>query len=81
MVNRISTVSEFLSWWYEHAKELSCTCGYQFHPMDDVSMYPHDGGLPDGESNRWWVYVTCPKCKYQWAWWKLIRRWKVIYNE
>jgi hypothetical protein len=33
----------------------------------EVSMYPHDNGLPlsiDSEI-RFWVYFTCPRCRYQ----------------
>lgn len=25
----------------------------------DIRGYPHDGGLKDGNGNKWWVYVHC----------------------
>lgn len=25
----------------------------------DVRGYPHDGGIPDKNGDKWWVYVHC----------------------
>ncbi len=33
-----------------------------------VEYYEHSGGLiVDGFAEKLWLYVTCTKCKYQWA--------------
>jgi hypothetical protein len=29
--------------------------------------YPHEGGLADKNGKRWWVYIECPKCEYDWS--------------
>jgi hypothetical protein len=37
-----------------------------------IEHYEHDGGWPvKGYQQRRWLYVTCPKCDYQWSLWKL----------
>lgn len=37
-----------------------------------VEYYPHDGGYQiEGVQGRQWLYVTCPKCQYQWSFKKL----------
>jgi hypothetical protein len=44
-----------------------------------VIGHPHDGGwtvpglpCPHPHSDgKWWLYIVCPKCDYQWALWKL----------
>jgi len=33
-----------------------------------ISMYPHGG------QDYWWLYIECPRCKYQNALWKLLHR-------
>jgi len=34
--------------------------------------YRHDDGwIVSGVEGRWWVYVECPNCGYQWSLWKL----------
>ena len=50
-----------------------CTCGAEL-PTDGANLeaYAHDGGWPlDGLPGKWWLYVVCPECEYQWALWKL----------
>lgn len=49
------------------------------HPSEEVDLsmepilyYPHSGGWPvPGLAGTYWLYITCPKCGYQWALWKL----------
>lgn len=37
-----------------------------------VEYYPHDGGYKiKGIEGRQWLFVTCPKCQYQWSFKKL----------
>ena len=32
-----------------------------------ISMYVHPGGWKvDGHPGRWWLYIKCPVCKYDW---------------
>jgi hypothetical protein len=33
--------------------------------------YPHEGGLADKDGKKWWIYVECPKCSYDWSWHKI----------
>lgn len=49
-------------------------------PTDDIRGYPHDGGIPDKDGKRWWVYVHCAnpvkrcgkteECAYDTSWGK-----------
>ncbi len=33
-----------------------------------LEYYDHDGGYPvKGFKEKQWLYVTCPKCGYQWS--------------
>ena len=37
-----------------------------------IRAYPHDGGWKvPGLNGLWWLYITCPRCGYEWAIWKL----------
>jgi len=37
-----------------------------------IEYYEHSGGwVVEGFDSKLWLYVVCPKCKYQWALWKL----------
>jgi len=49
------------------------TCKWCNTPLPTkIEHYPHDGGWwVQGHFTRLWLYVTCPKCGYQWALWKL----------
>ena len=48
---------------------------------DDIRGYPHDGGLEDKDTNKWWVYVHCinpvkrngktEDCNYDTSWGKI----------
>ena len=33
--------------------------------------YPHDGGLADKDGNKWWIYLECDKCHYEWSFGKV----------
>ena len=45
----------------------------------DIRAYPHEGGLADGEGERWWIYVHCNNflkrakraCDYDTSWGKI----------
>jgi len=38
----------------------------------EIEHYDHDDGWEvEGFSKKQWLYVTCPKCGYQWSLWKL----------
>jgi len=51
-------------------KLFKCTCGKKV-TMWNFLGYPHDGGLVDGHGKKWWVFIECTKCKYQWSWSKI----------
>lgn len=51
----------------------TCTCGRK-QILGGFLGYPHAGGLPDKDGNRWWVFYECEKCRYQWAWHKIVNR-------
>lgn len=55
-------------------KDVRCKhCGSFFRPSS-VHCYPHANGYEvEGYVDKQWVYLTCPKCGYQWALWKLIK--------
>jgi hypothetical protein len=37
-----------------------------------AKMYEHDGGVYiKGKKERQWLYFTCSRCGYQWAWHKI----------
>lgn len=69
-----------LEWYRGLIKRKDCDCNHwkrSKKPMPDLSTLPiehydHDGGWPVlGFKERQWLYVTCPRCGYQWALWKL----------
>jgi len=60
----------------EH-KKLHCTCGKKF-TLNHFLGYPHANGLIDGHGHKWWLFVECPQCKYQWSWQKVIHRIKKV---
>lgn len=47
----------------------TCFCGASLSGID-VETYPHGDGWKT-DIGKVWIYVTCPKCGYQWAIWKL----------
>jgi len=61
-------------------KDATCTCHHWKRGVDSpqqlaylpIQKYDHDGGWNVlGYKNRQWLYVTCPKCGYEWSLWKL----------
>ena len=54
-------------------KSLECTCGKKI-TIGQFLGYPHDGGYADKNGDRWWLYVHCKKCNYDWALHKLENR-------
>jgi hypothetical protein len=42
----------------------------------NIDKYEHEGGIRVDKYNpvKYWVYVTCSKCEYQWSWVKILRR-------
>jgi len=64
----------FADFFMGHVTKKECSCG--FKKLDQLSLwgYRHADGWPItwGEQTlKFWLYVTCPKCKYEWALWKL----------
>lgn len=58
----------------EQIKGKTCRwCGEELpNEPEDIEYYPHSGGWTvDGFKEKLWLYVTCIKCKYQWALWKI----------
>jgi hypothetical protein len=52
-------------------------CQFCKHKLSskDVDMYEHEGGIMTPyHSLKQWVYVTCPKCEYQWSHVKILKR-------
>ena len=54
-------------------KENICRfCGYEGLKHLKIHSYDHDGGWSvQGYDRKQWLYVTCPKCCFDWALWKL----------
>ena len=57
----------------ERITKKGCTCGAPIpNQVEDLHAYLHSGGWTiDGLEGRWWLYMECPECNYQWALWKL----------
>lgn len=51
-------------------KKVSCTCSKTFK-IEKFCGYPHSDGFESDTGKKWWIYVTCPHCCYDWAIWKL----------
>lgn len=51
-------------------------CHFDDSPLEsNARMYPHEGGTKiRGYESRQWIYFHCPKCGYDWALWKLLKR-------
>jgi len=69
----VFSIKRFEEFLKKHCEEIRCVnCG---EPLCDVIVesYPHDNGIPIEEFNgeKRWVYVFCPKCKYENALWKI----------
>ena len=56
-------------------KQFPCTCHHEhLIKLETFTAYPHEGGLADKDGKKWWLYVTCPLCNYDWSWWKVQNR-------
>jgi hypothetical protein len=58
--------------FYDKIKDYTCSfCGSSLKGVP-ISYYPHDAGWTvSGLVGKFWLYLVCPKCGYQWALWKL----------
>lgn len=43
-----------------------CTCKTVID-NPNFEGYPHDGGVQDKIGTKWWLYIKCPSCGYDWA--------------
>ena len=50
-----------------------CTCEFLIE-SPNIMGYEHSGGSKDSFGKRWWMYVHCPKCEYDWALHKIDKR-------
>lgn len=58
-----------------HGKTMICWCDLHIQISSfDFAGYPHDNGLADGQGNKWWVYLHCDNCGYDWSFWKVENR-------
>ncbi len=48
-------------------RSFGCFCGNEVSAAE-WHGYPHADGLQDSSWKRWWAFVVCGKCKYQWSW-------------
>jgi len=65
----VSRIIDFLN-----DKPFPCDCGKVLAVNKMVDGYAHDGGYEDSKGKKWWLYLHCPKCSYDWALWKIVRR-------
>jgi len=56
-------------------KKFQCWCKHEFDLDEGIfeSYGVHDGGHADKTGTKWWIHIHCPKCKYDWALWKIIQ--------
>lgn len=54
--------------WIARMRGMSfrCICGCKFK-LTRFFGYPHDNGLMDAKSKRWWIWTECPGCDHQWS--------------
>ena len=51
-----------------------CTCGRKIHLYGNFLGYEHDAGILDKLGIKWWLYMSCPRCGYEWSWQKILKR-------
>lgn len=51
----------------------NCTCKHLIE-SPNIMGYEHKGGHKDATGKKWWLFVHCPKCKYDWALHKIDKR-------
>lgn len=56
----------------QEIKETTCRwCGADLS-KESIMGYPHSRGWTVyGKKEKYWLYIICPNCQYQWALWKL----------
>ena len=55
-------------------KRPTCVCGATLHGSHIRHYGPHEGGYHvEGFEEKRWVYVTCPRCGYDWTLHKIWR--------
>lgn len=67
------SIGPSLDYYRFQIKQTECKfCGYRELDQLPIEFYEHDGGwwLTDFTKKQW-LYITCPKCGYEWALWKL----------
>ena len=45
-------------------EEYKCSCGHTSYARTFLG-YKHDGGTPDEEGTKWWLFIECPGCGHQ----------------
>lgn len=52
-----------------------CTCNEIIEIKEDsiLGYSPHDSGYADKDGLRWWLFIHCSKCRYDWSLWKVIQ--------
>jgi len=68
----------------EVSKMLDELSGVKFHCIgvcnnliaaSPIIGYPdHDGGFPDKDGRKWWLFITCAYCGYSTALWKIAKK-------
>jgi len=58
----------------------NCTCKHTIE-NPNIMGYIHKGGHKDATGQGWWLFVRCPKCKYDWALHKIDRRVRMMDKE
>ncbi len=57
-----------------------CTCGFLIE-SPNFEGYTHSGGFQDKLGSKWWLYVKCPACDYDWAIRKIEKRCQKLQSE
>ena len=55
-------------------QEFACDCGNPLLIHEFRGYAPHSSGYADKHGRKWWIYVHCPKCEYDWALWKVMNK-------
>jgi len=55
-------------------KEFECLCGNKIIIRDFLGYPKHPSGYADKDGEKWWIYVNCDKCNYDWSLWKIVNR-------
>jgi len=69
MGGEVARIIDFLN-----GKPFPCSCGLILKLDGVAEGYLHDGGYEDKDGKKWWLFLHCSKCEYDWAFWKIIQR-------